>query len=62
MRSKTWVVVVAVLVMVLGTAGIAGAITNGEPDAGRRPYVGLLVFEDWDPPRGSLLCGVAAGR
>lgn len=45
MKSKTWLVVAAVLVMVLGTAGIAGAITNGEPDAGRHPYVGLLVFD-----------------
>jgi hypothetical protein len=52
MKRKSWFVVVAVLVMVLGTAGIAGAITNGEPDAGRHPYVGLLVFEDWDPPPG----------
>jgi hypothetical protein len=44
MKRKSWFVVVAVLVMVLGTAGIAGAITNGEPDAGRHPYVVLLVF------------------
>ena len=45
MKRKSWVVVVAVLVMVLGTAGIAGAITNGQPDGDAHPYVGLLVFD-----------------
>jgi len=43
--KKTLWVVTALLILVLGTAGIAGAITNGEPDAGRHPYVGLLVFD-----------------
>jgi hypothetical protein len=42
---------VAVLVILLGTVGIAGAITNGEPDDGRHPYVGLLVF-GWETPDG----------
>jgi hypothetical protein len=45
MKRKTWVVVVAVLVMVLGTAGIADAVTNGQPDGDNHPYVGLLVFD-----------------
>ncbi|MFH5823790.1 trypsin-like serine protease [Georgenia sp. AZ-5] len=27
-------------------APVASAITNGEPDGGRHPYVGLAVFED----------------
>ncbi|UCD51758.1 MAG: trypsin-like serine protease [Phycisphaerales bacterium] len=45
MKSKKLLIVAAVaLVIVLGTVGIASAITNGEPDAGRHPYVALLVF------------------
>jgi hypothetical protein len=32
-------------VLVISVAGIASAITNGEPDAERHPYVGLLVFD-----------------
>lgn len=31
------------LVLVLSVVGVAGAITNGEPDDGRHPYVGLMV-------------------
>jgi V8-like Glu-specific endopeptidase len=33
-----------ILVLVLGTATIASAITNGQPDEDDHPYVGLLVF------------------
>jgi len=36
----------AVVILVLGSVGIAYAITNGQPDEGRHPYVGLLVFDD----------------
>jgi hypothetical protein len=54
MRNKSWVVVVAVLVMVLGTVGIAGAITNGEPDGDDHPYVGLLVFDVHVPGVGNV--------
>lgn len=32
------------VILLLATVGIASAITNGEPDAGRHPYVALLVF------------------
>lgn len=43
----------------MASVGIAYAITNGEPDAGRHPYVGLLVFDDASGPAwrcsGSLL-------
>ncbi len=28
----------------------AAAVTNGEPDNGRHPYVGLIVFDDADGP------------
>ncbi len=33
------------LVLVLATAGVAYAITNGVPDDNHHPYVGLLVFD-----------------
>jgi hypothetical protein len=36
---------ILVLTLALGATGVASAITNGEPDAGRHPYVGLLVFD-----------------
>jgi hypothetical protein len=47
---KFLIVVVVVLTLVLGSVGIAYAITNGEPDAGRHPYVGLLIFDDEGGP------------
>jgi hypothetical protein len=34
------------LVLLLATAGIAGAITNGVPDGKNHPYVGLVLFYD----------------
>ena len=37
-------IVVAVLVMVLATSGLALAITNGLPDGDAHPFVGLVVF------------------
>lgn len=52
-------IVVVALALVLAFAAPASAITNGEPDAGRHPYVGLLVFDTADGPTwrcsGSLL-------
>ena len=45
MTRKKLLVVAAVLVLVLSTAGIAGAVSNGQPDDGAHPYVGLLVFD-----------------
>jgi len=44
--KKFLAVVVVILALALGVAGNASAITNGQPDAGRHPYVGLLVFDD----------------
>lgn len=56
---KISIALVVALVLVLATAGIAGAITNGVPDGDNHPYVGLLVFEDAEGPvwrcSGSLL-------
>jgi hypothetical protein len=49
MMSKRWLIaVVTMLVLLVGSVGVA-AITNGEPDDGRHPYVGLLVFDVYDP-------------
>lgn len=38
------------LALVLGTMSVAGAITNGQPDGGHHPYVGLAVFDDANGP------------
>jgi hypothetical protein len=37
--------IVLVIVVSLGIVGVASAITNGQPDGERHPYVGLLVFD-----------------
>jgi hypothetical protein len=42
------VTLVALVAAVLGGASGAMAITNGQPDAGRHPYVGLMVALDKD--------------
>ena len=50
-----------VVVLVLGVSAVrpTAAITNGEPDGNRHPYVGLIVFDDASGPAwrcsGSLL-------
>lgn len=43
--KKTILTSIIVLALVLGTAGVATAITNGVPDGDNHPYVGLLVFD-----------------
>jgi hypothetical protein len=43
--KKILVTFVLVLALVLGTVGVASAITNGMPDEDNHPYVGLLVFD-----------------
>jgi len=53
-KKKFLLVVAVVLAVVLGSVGIASAITNGEPDAGRHPYVGLLVFDVYVPDTGNV--------
>ena len=42
---KMGFVLVFVLALLAIAAGVTYAITNGEPDAGRHPYVGLVVFD-----------------
>ncbi len=50
MKSKrTILIVLAVACVALASFGIAYAITNGEPDGDDHPYVGLLVFDVYDP-------------
>jgi hypothetical protein len=44
---RVLILVAAVVVLLVGAGG-AGAITNGQPDAGRHPYVGLMVALDAD--------------
>jgi hypothetical protein len=43
--KKLALIIGVTLVLSLGIVGIASAITNGQPDGGRHPYVGLLVFD-----------------
>jgi secreted trypsin-like serine protease len=50
--TKSLIVVTLVLILVLGLAGIANAITFGEPDGNRHPNVGVMVVE-W--PDGSMV-------
>lgn len=38
------------LALLFASVGSVAAITNGQPDAGRHPYVGLLVFDDANGP------------
>jgi V8-like Glu-specific endopeptidase len=45
MKHKSWVVMVAVLVMLLSTVGITGAVTDGQPDGSGHPDVVLLVMD-----------------
>jgi hypothetical protein len=49
-KKKFLLVVAVVLAVVLGSVGIANAITNGQPDGDAHPYVGLLVFDDEEGP------------
>lgn len=51
---KSLVVLGLMLVLLLVAVGVASAITNGEPDDGRHPYVGLLVFDVYVPDVGNV--------
>jgi hypothetical protein len=43
--KKGLIAVLITLALLAVTVGIAGAITNGQPDGDNHPYVGLLVFD-----------------
>jgi hypothetical protein len=53
---KTLAIVAIALVAVLGSLGVAYAITNGQPDGDNHPYVGLLVFDPPDISQGRWRC------
>lgn len=52
---------VVTLILMLGTVGIALAITNGEPDGDRHPYVGFLVFDVYVPGFGNVPAWFCSG-
>ena len=43
---KAFAVLALVALMLIATTTVAFAITNGTPDNGAHPYIGLLVFDD----------------
>jgi len=48
------IVAAVVLALVVVSAGIVYAITNGQPDGDAHPYVGLLVFDVYVPDVGNV--------
>jgi hypothetical protein len=50
--KKLTIGIVLSLVLVLAVVTAVWAVTNGEPDNGRHPYVGLLVFDVYDEDSG----------
>ena len=46
MRKKAFGVLISVVAILALTAGPAAAVTDGEPDGGGHPYVGLMVAQD----------------
>src|SRR5260370_8929394 len=49
--KRLFMVVLAIIVMLaLGKAEVANAITNGQPDGEGHPYIGLVVFDDASGP------------
>jgi hypothetical protein len=49
MTRKSLIVAMVVLGLLVGSVGIAYAITNGQPDGDNHPYVALLVFGEETP-------------
>lgn len=48
MRKRALAIAVVAASAVVATVGTVDAITDGEPDAGEHPYVGLMVAKDAD--------------
>lgn len=44
--KKLTLILVLMLALVLGSASLAGAVTDGQPDGDGHPYVGIMVAED----------------
>lgn len=55
--TKSLIIVTLVLILVLGLAGIANAITFGEPDGNRHPNVGVMVVQWPDGSKGQFCSG-----
>jgi hypothetical protein len=49
-HARRLLALLTVVALLLVTEGVAHAITNGQPDGTRHPYVGLLVFDDASGP------------
>lgn len=47
--KRSMIVLVAVMVLMVAFVAPSAAITNGTPDGGDHPYVGILVFDVFDP-------------
>jgi len=48
--KKILIASILALALVMSLAGVALAVTNGQPDGDNHPYVGLLVFDTEDGP------------
>jgi hypothetical protein len=48
--KKVLIASILALALVMSLAGVALAVTNGQPDGNNHPYVGLLVFDTADGP------------
>ena len=46
---KTGIAFSLIVALLLAVTGTAVAITNGQPDDGQHPYIGLIVFDGGDP-------------
>jgi hypothetical protein len=53
--KKTLLALTLVLALVLGTAGVAGAITGGQPDGNGHPYGALLLVPGYTFCSGTLI-------
>lgn len=60
--KKGLIAVFIALALLAATVGIAGAITNGQPDGDAHPYVGLLVFDVDINPDPEIVEAVPAWR
>ena len=60
--KKGLIAVFIALALLAVTVGIAGAITNGQPDGDAHPYVGLLVFDVDINPDPEIVEAVPAWR
>ncbi len=49
-KAAITVIIIIIGATILSMAIVSRVITNGEPGAGRHPYVGLTVFEDAEGP------------